>query len=418
MSMEQTLEPMLRFREFEDNWNQTKISTLIEDSSILSHLDGNHGELYPRSEEFSATGVPYISANDFVLGNINFDSCKRLPTHRAEKFKKGIAKDGDVLFAHNATVGPVTLLKTNLPYVILSTTATYYRCSEKKLHNHFLKFSLTADYFVRQYTRVMSQSTRNQVPITMQRKFILQLPTLLEQEKIAAFLSSMDSRIEQLQRKKSLLLDYKKGVMQRLFSQQLRFKDQNGNNYPDWQEKKLGEISEVVNGLTYSPADVEETGTLVLRSSNIQGAKLAFHDNVFVSCSVSEDKKSQVGDILICVRNGSRRLIGKNALITSTLENTTHGAFMTVLRGESNSYVYQWLQTDAYQKNVHINLGATINSINGSDLKKFKIPFPSKPEQTKIANYLSNLDTKIDQTTQQISQTQTFKKGLLQQMFV
>ncbi len=111
---------------------------------------------------------------------------------------------------------------------------------------------LQSDYFIRQYTRVMSQSTRNQVPITMQRQFYLQIPTLQEQLKIADFLTAVDARIGQLNQKKALLEDYKKGVMQQLFSQAIRFKDDDESEYPDWEDRKLGEITKWASGGTPS----------------------------------------------------------------------------------------------------------------------------------------------------------------------
>jgi len=136
---------------------------------------------------------------------------------RALQFKKGVAKDGDILFAHNATVGPVAKLSTNFQFVILSTTATYFRCNQKYLINDFLKFALSSPSFVKQYTSVMSQSTRNQVPITTQRKFNLQIPSIQEQQKIAECLTSINEAIAAQSQAIDLLKLHKKGLMQQLF---------------------------------------------------------------------------------------------------------------------------------------------------------------------------------------------------------
>ena len=106
----------------------------------------------------------------------------------------------------------------------------------------------------------------------------------------------------------------------------------------DWEERKLGDVAEVINGLTYSPDNIKEKGVLVLRSSNVQEGKIVFNDNVFVDIKVEESKKSRKNDILICVRNGSKKLIGKNALIPESCPESTHGAFMAVLRGKKRPY--------------------------------------------------------------------------------
>jgi|SRR5690554_395398 len=211
--------PKVRFPEFEDDgeWVESNIQSLLDNKIIISHLDGNHGALYPRAEEFSEDGVPYLTANDFISGTVDFRYCKHLPLERAKKFKKGVAKNGDILFAHNATVGPVAKLITDLPFVILSTTATYYRCDNESLINDFLRYALESPFFVAQYTRVMSQSTRNQVPITTQRKFNLQLPAPMEQQKIASCLSAVDELITAQQEKIEQLQQHKKGLMQGLF---------------------------------------------------------------------------------------------------------------------------------------------------------------------------------------------------------
>ena len=162
------------------------LQELLDDGSIISHLDGNHGGLYPKKSEFVSAGVPYISANCIDENLIQMDRCKFLTPERAATLRKGVAQNGDVIFAHNATVGPVALLETNEECVILSTSLTYYRCDPSRINPIFLMNSMRGAGFRRQYEAVMGQSTRNQVPITMQRTFFHTIPALEEQTRIAA----------------------------------------------------------------------------------------------------------------------------------------------------------------------------------------------------------------------------------------
>ena len=194
----------------------------------------------------------------------------------------------------------------------------------------------------------------------------------------------------------------------------LRFKEFSGK----WEEKPLGKYGKLINGLTYSPDNIVENGLLVLRSSNIQNEQISFEDNVYVNLSVEDEYLTCENDILICVRNGSKRLIGKSLLISRNLPKSTHGAFMTVFRGDSNKFISHWLKTPMFFKEVHKNLGATINSINGSNLKKFKTFFPnSKEEQEKIASFLTSVDIKIEQLTKKEQLLQQYKKSVMQKIF-
>ena len=150
-------------------------------------------------------------------GEVDFSKCRRLPIDRARQFKKGVAKDGDILFAHNATVGPVAKLSIASDFVILSTTATYFRCNRKYLLNDYLKYALASPYFVAQYSSVMAQSTRNQVPITAQRKLKLQLASLPEQQRIAKCLTDLDAILSAQVGRLDSLAAHKKGLLQQLF---------------------------------------------------------------------------------------------------------------------------------------------------------------------------------------------------------
>ena len=183
----------------------------------------------------------------------------------------------------------------------------------------------------------------------------------------------------------------------------------------EWEIVQLGKIGLIVSGLTYSPKDIHNDGVLVLRSSNVKEGRLVFDDNVYVK---TKDFNPVIeNDILICVRNGSKRLIGKNTIISKENKGFAFGAFMSVYRSKNNRFIYQWFKTEKYKKEVYKNLGATINSINGNNLKKFKIPFPSLLEQKKIAEFLSLLDERVVTQNQIIKNLESLMLGLRQKIF-
>lgn len=205
-------------------WKVVKIQDLLDNGSIISHLDGNHGGLYPKANEFIDEGVPYIGANCFLNNSVDFSKCKHLSMERSLKFRKGVAKNGDVLFAHNATVGPVAYLETDLDFVILSTTATYFRLDNKTIDARYWLFFLSSPTFKNQYEKVMGQSTRNQVPITMQRSFYTVLPSFEEQKEISEIINTSDEKLKVLLEKKTTYQELKKGLMQQLLTGKVRVK--------------------------------------------------------------------------------------------------------------------------------------------------------------------------------------------------
>lgn len=168
------------------------LQDLIEKGFITYHLDGNHGGDYPRSEEFVESGIPYISANCIVHGEIDFTKAKYLTPERAGKLRKGIAQNEDVLFAHNATVGPTVVLHTDEEKVILGTSLTAYRCNQEEILPNYLKAYMLSNGFVRQYSSEMKQTTRNQVPITAQKKYQFLIPPIEEQKQFTDFVNQID----------------------------------------------------------------------------------------------------------------------------------------------------------------------------------------------------------------------------------
>ncbi|TPE43609.1 restriction endonuclease subunit S [Pontibacter mangrovi] len=185
----------------------------------------------------------------------------------------------------------------------------------------------------------------------------------------------------------------------------------------DWDVITLGDIGDTIIGLTYKPENICKDGTLVLRSSNIQENVLTYNDNVYVNSVIPEKLRTKVGDILICVRNGSRNLIGKCAVIDSKAENESFGAFMSVYRSSSYAYVYHAFQSNIIKKQIEENLGATINQITNKVLNSFRIPYPpSSTERDLIAKTISDVDALINNLDKLITKKKAIKQGAMQQL--
>ena len=163
----------------------------------------------------------------------------------------------------------------------------------------------------------------------------------------------------------------------------------------DWEQRKLLEFVSFFNGLTYTPDDVEETGTLVLRSSNVKNGEIVDADNVYVNDKVATSENVHEGDIIVVVRNGSRALIGKHAQIKASMPNTVIGAFMSGMRSEHSSFVNALLDTSAFENEIAKNMGATINQITGYMFSKMEFMIPSGDEQQKIGEHFQSLDNLI-----------------------
>ena len=185
----------------------------------------------------------------------------------------------------------------------------------------------------------------------------------------------------------------------------------------DWEQRKLPEFVSFFNGLTYTPDDVEETGTLVLRSSNVKNGEIVDADNVYVNDKAVTSENVHEGDIIVVVRNGSRALIGKHAQIKASMPNTVIGAFMSGMRSEHSSFVNALLDTSAFENEIAKNMGATINQITGYMFSKMEFMIPSGDEQQKIGEHFQSLDNLITLHQRKCEETKILKKYMLQKMF-
>lgn len=184
-----------------------------------------------------------------------------------------------------------------------------------------------------------------------------------------------------------------------------------------WEQRKLDTLVEFYSGLTYKPEDVTENGTLVLRSSNVKNAEVVLTDNVYVDESVVNSENVKKDDIIVVVRNGSKALIGKHAKIRHSMPNTVIGAFMTGIRSDSPDFINALLSTDTFDKEIKMNMGATINQITGYMFANMEFMTPSFQERQAVGSFFSRLDDLITLHQRKYDKLIQFKAAMLEKMF-
>ena len=413
-------------------YKQTEVGLIPEDWEIinLSNItslitDGAH-----LSPPTSISGFPIATVENITSGRLNIESCRIISTEDYNHLVRNNCQPvrGDVLLSKDGTIGITFTVKDN-PKVVLLSSIALIRPNPDLLLGEYLSYTFKSDWFYIFLSRVKGGSALKRIVLRDLNKFVLPLPpTLAEQKAIATALSDVDALIDsldQLIQKKEAI---KQGAMQELltgktrlegFAGSGRFKQTEVGLIPEeWEVKEFSEIGQSIIGLTYSPRDVHSSGKLVHRSSNIQSNQLAYDDNVYVSCSVPEKLVLKENDILICVRNGSRNLIGKAAIIKGRSIGETFGAFMSVFRTNGYApFVYQCFISNIIQSQISASLGATINQITNKTLNSFLISLPkSLFEQKAIAKVLSDMDTEIDHLQNKKAKYQRIKQGMMQEL--
>lgn len=273
------------------------------------------------------------------------------------------------------------------------------------------------------YNRVMYMTAKTSVDsvrLEMIADMEITAPSYDEQKKISSYLDNFDNLITLHQRKYDKLVNIKKSMLEKMFPRE-------GKNVPDirfsgftedWEQRKLDDFVTFYSGLTYSPKDIRSEGTLVLRSSNVKDGEVIDADNVYVDSAIVNSENVQEGDIIVVVRNGSRALIGKHAEIKGFKPNTVIGAFMTGIRSEHSSFLNALLNTPHFDKEIAINMGATINQITGYMFSKMEFLIPSANEQDEIGEYFKNLDYLITLHQRKLEKLKNIKKSCLEKMFI
>lgn len=384
MSNKQNI-PTLRFPEFQGNWNIDKVGKLCD--FIVP------GRNKPKT---FIGNIPWITTPDIEHNGVVLKSKKGLAISKEEAKKVGskIVPANSIIIS---CVGELGLAAINGIEMVINQQLHAF-IPKDKINNRFLLYSISNQkrFMEKVATKTavpyMNKDNCNSIPV----KF----PSIPEQQKIATFLTAVDGKIELLQKKKEGLEKYKKGVMQQIFAQKLRFKPESGNDYPDWEEKKLGEVADIT------------TGSSNRVDSSLDGGEFTFFDR-------SQDIRTSSiflfdGEAIIVAGEGQefipKYFIGKFDLHQRTYAimnfKESIGKFLYYLIDKNRHYFYSQA------------VGSTVKSLRLPMFQKMKVLLPTLKEQTQIANFLSAIDDKIALVNTQLENTQQFKKGLLQQMFV
>ncbi|AJI52595.1 restriction endonuclease subunit S [Francisella philomiragia] len=297
----------------------------------------------------------------------------------------------------------------------------------KKLINAYVYYIVQTNKFS-QMANISSGSKMPRADWQYMSQIPFNYPTKPEQQKIASFLTSVDKKIELLTQKEKLLKDYKKGIMQKIFSQEIRFKADDGSEFSEWVEKRLGSIVLLMqSGLSRLLSDTD-IGLPVVRSNNLINNKLDILDVKYWYANDPQGANTKSyylkdGDVLVNFINSIAQ-IGKVAKYQDILGRdtifTTNIMRLQFTNDINPDFIFNYFQTEKYKNHIQSITKPAVNqaSFTTKDFNKLVVPTPCLEEQNKIANFLSAIDSKIEQVTKQLERTKEFKKGLLQQMFV
>lgn len=407
--MTQSNIPRLRFSGFEGAWDEKKLGDLLEFKNGINAAKEQYGR-----------GVKFINVLD-ILNNdfITHDKIVGSVDVTKEILDKYPVQYGDILFQRSSEtreeVGSASV------YLDKEHTATFggFVIRGKEIAEYepiFLNKLLKTDAARDNITSKSGGSTRYNVGQDILSSVVLSFPSLPEQQKIASFLIKVDEKLTQFRKKKELLEQYKKGIMQKIFSQEIRFKDDNGE-YPNWKEKRIEEVAEIIGGGT------PDTSNTLYWNGNIEWFTPTEIKSKYSSKSVrtisqeglknSSAKLLPIGTILLT----TRATIGEVSLARK--ECTTNQGFQSLLvkDGNDNVFIYYWILKNKNEFVVRAS-GSTFLEIGKSKIAQIGLSVPVLKEQIKIANFLSVIDKKIDHTQTQIDKAEQWKNGLLQQMFV
>lgn len=415
--MENKMIPKLRFSEFEGEWEKKKIEEVfsIFNGYAFSSLDSTN------------TGALWVKIADVGIQEMKKDTLSFLPASFTQKHSKFLLKEDDYVVALTRPTlsGRLKIARIDK---FFNNSLLNQRVG-KIVSNENLDYV----YFLLQNKRLIKSIENNIAgsdPPNLSPKEINNIKVVLpkpdEQTKIATFLTAVDKRIKLLQKKKAELERYKTGVMQKIFSQTIRFKNENGNDFPDWEEKKLGNIGDTFNGLTgKTKADFGEGKPYIQYMQIFSDSKIDTSRFGLVNIKVGEKQNSaQYGDVFFTTSSETPNEIGTSSVLTEQVEEVYLNSFCFGYRPNSLDELVPEFSQFFFRSNkvrkeiIKLAQGSTRFNMSKVELMKLKFNFPKKEEQQKIANFLSSIDKSIEKMGKQIDDSIIFKQGLLQKMFV
>lgn len=315
---------------------------------------------------------------------------------------------------------------------IISSAYTILKPQEEVFHRYY-RYLLKSKRYISGLTLLVTGIREGQNIDTGKFKdSYLPLPPKSEQTAIASFLDYKLEKIDRfIQKKKQLvelLNEQKAAIINQAVTKGInpnaKLKPSNvewlGDIPENWEIKRMKYLGEAIIGLTYSPTELvkKDEGTLVLRSSNVQNSKITYDDCVYVSTEIPEKKRTRKGDILICSRNGSIKLIGKNALIDDRASNESFGAFMTIFRSENHEYLHYFFNSSSFKAQSGLFSTSTINQLTTGILNNIIISIPKAlDEQLEVVNFIK-VETDIIEKTittieKEITLVEEYKTALI-----
>jgi type I restriction enzyme S subunit len=412
--------PQLRFMEFVGSWEVLRVSDIL---TLLTDFEANGSFADVKSNVSITDGSGYawyVRATD-LENKSALSEVKFVDQHSYEFLKKTKLHGAELLVAKRGEIGKVYFFSPmNVVKATLAPNLYLLKLNEKAIP-YFVYSYFIGEVGNKKLRRINASSTIGALYKDDVKAIKVVMPGLREQQKIAGFLSAVDTKIEQLTQKQALLMQYKKGVMQKLFSQEIRFKADDGSEFPEWADKSLRDVCDLVNGFAFKSSSYTNSGGYkIVTISNVQSGSINMQSVKLIEeipLGVTRDQHLKLNDLLISMTGN----VGRVARVTeeNCLLNQRVGKLVPN-SSVASGFLFEVLNQKSFiQTMVELAQGGAQPNIGKNDILSFhlRIP-PSIDEQQKIANVLSSISKKVDSVRRQINSTKTFKKGLLQQMFV